>query len=131
MFNKSKKLNKPFDKKILAEAKKAVDKYEIILTHANNEWYGKILEIPTVLGDGKTPDKCIKNTKEAMEAVLAHLLEKGNVIPIPACEGIRTEQVNIRLTIEEKTILDAAAHSQGYKGLGDFIRSRALAPQYT
>lgn len=129
MSKKLKKLNRAFDKKIVDTAKKVVDKYEIILMQADGEWYGKGLEIPTVFGDGKTPDECIKNTKDALVAAVAHLLERGEAIPVPASAGKRTEQVNIRLTAEEKAILGASARSQGFKGLADFIRARAIAPK--
>ena len=129
MSGKSAKLNRPFSKKVLSIAKKVVDKYEIILTFSDGEWYGKVLEMPMVFGDGLTPDKCVKNTKEALSATIAHLLERGDVIPVPNCEGKRNKQVNVRLTDEEKAILSAAASSQGYKGLGDFLRARALTPR--
>ena len=128
MSGKSKKLNREFDSGILAKAKKIVEKYEVIMSFEDGQWYGKGLEMPLVFGDGKTPDECIKNTKEALTATIAHLLEIGEAVPPPASEGKRTEQVNVRLTVEEKAILGATARSQGFKGLGDFLRARALAP---
>lgn len=127
MSNKSTKLNKEFDTKIFARAKKIAEKYEIILTEADGEWYGKGVEMPTVFGDGKTADECVKNTKEALAAVVAHLLESGDTIPVPASEGKRTEQVNVRVTAEEKVILASYARSHGYRGIGDFIRARVIA----
>lgn len=130
MSGKSKKLNREFESKILAKAKKIVEKYEVIMSFGDGEWYGKGLEMPLVFGDGKTPDECIKNTKEALTATIAHLLEIGEVVPAPASDGKRTEQVNVRLTVEERAILGATAHSQGFKGLGDFLRARALTPKH-
>lgn len=129
MSNKSKKLNKAFDTKVLAKAKTIAEKYEVIVALEDGEWYGRGLEMPNVFGDGKTPDECLKNTREGLISAVAHLLERGDVIPAPASEGKRTEQVNIRLTAEEKTILGASAKSQGFHGLADFIRAKALAPQ--
>ncbi len=128
MSKKSKNLNRPFDKKLLVIAQKFVDKYEIILVKQGGEWYGRGLEMSTVFADGKTPDECIKNTKEALMAAATHLLEQGKIVPAPATAGKRTEQVNVRLTAEEKIILTATAKSRGFKGVGDFIRSQALAP---
>ena len=92
------------------------------MSFEDGEWYGKGLEMPLVFGGGKTPNECIKNTKEALIAASAHLLEIGNVVPAPASEGKRTEQVNVRLTVEERAILGATARSQGFRGLGDFLR---------
>lgn len=120
-------MNKAFDTKIFAKAKKIAEKYEVIVSFDNGEWYGRGLEIPTVFGGGKSPDECIKNTKEGLTATVAHLLERGEVIPVPASEGKRTEQVNVRLTSEEKAILCASAKARGFQGLADFIRAKALS----
>ena len=57
-------------------------------------------------------------------------VERGDVIPVPNCEGKRNKQVNVRLTEEEKAILTAAANSQGFKGLSDFLRVKALTTQF-
>ena len=129
MSNKLKKLNKPFKNVILATAKKVAEKYEVILSFENGQWYGRGLEMPNVFGDGKTPDECVENTRNGLIAAVAHLLEQGEVIPAPANQGKRTEQVNVRLTSEEKAILGASAKSKGFQGLADFIRAKALAPQ--
>ncbi len=130
MSEKSTKLNKEFDVKILAKAKKIAVGYDIILTQADGEWYGKGVEMPHVYGEGETPEKCIESTREALTASVAYLLEKGEVVPSSSSEKKRTEQVNIRLTCEEKVILTASARALGYKGLGDFIRARAITPQF-
>jgi uncharacterized protein (DUF1778 family) len=36
---------------------------------------------------------------------------------------LRTQQVNVRLTAEEKALLESRAHSRGFTGLSDFIRA--------
>lgn len=126
MSSKSTELNKPFAKEDLAAAKAIVAQYEIIVASADGQWYGKGLEMPTVFADGKTPNECIKNTTEALVATVAHLLEKGEPVPAAASSGKRTEQVNVRLTSQEKAILVAAARAQGFRGLGDYIRSKAI-----
>lgn len=130
MSNKSKKLTKAFDNKVLATAKKVAEKYEVIVVLKGGEWYGRGLEMPNVFGDGKTPNECLKNTREGLIATVAHLLERGEVIPAPASEGKRSEQVNVRLTSEEKVILTASAKARGFQGLADFIRAKALSPQF-
>jgi uncharacterized protein (DUF1778 family) len=35
-------------------------------------------------------------------------------------------QVNVRVTAEEKALLEATARRKGYSGLSDFIRAAAL-----
>ena len=129
MSNKSKRLNKKFDNKVLSKARRIAEKYEVILAYEAGEWSGRGLEMPNVFGDGKTPDECIKNTMEGLISTVAHLLERGETVPAPASEGKRTEQVNIRLTAEEKVILSASARSKGFHGLADFIRAKALTSQ--
>ena len=130
MSDKLKKLNKAFNKKFLAIAKKMAEKYEVIVSFEDGQWYGRGLEMPNVYGDGKTPDECINNTREALIASVAHLLERGDVIPAPASQGKRTEQVNIRLTPEEKAILSASARARGFHSLADFFRAKAMAPKF-
>ncbi len=127
MSSKSKNLDRPFDKKILATARKIAAQYEVIMSFEDGEWYGRGVEMPTVFGDGKTPNDCVENTREGFVAAIAYLLETGQPVPAPANEGKRTEQVNVRLTTEEKVILNAAAQSKGYRGLADYIRASVLA----
>ncbi len=57
---------------------------------------------------------------------MACLLEDGQKPPTPAREGTRTQQVNVRLTAEEKAVLETTAKRKGFKGLSDFLRSAAL-----
>ena len=90
------------------------------------EWYGRGLELPHVMADGKTAAKYLDNTREAMVGAVAILLEMGQRPPVPAREGSRSQQVNVRLTSEEKLFIEAAARQKGFKGLSDFIRSAAL-----
>ncbi len=54
------------------------------------------------------------------------MLEDGGRPPTPASSGLRSMQVNVRLTAEEKALLETAAHSRGFSGLSDFIRSVAM-----
>jgi len=58
---------------------------------------------------------------------IATLLEMGEKPPAPSRQGVRSEQVNIRVTVEEKAIMEVVAKQKGFRGLSDFIRSGALA----
>jgi predicted RNase H-like HicB family nuclease len=124
---KSKALNKPFKESIVRKAKKIVADYRIILER--NERLGFIgtsVEIPTVFADAKTPEKCYKAIQEALMVAVATMIECGQRPPQPASMGLRTEQVNVRLTAEEKLLFANAAMNLGFKGISDFIRSTAL-----
>ena len=100
--------------------------YQIIVECEAGEWYGRGLELPHVYGDGPTPAACIDNTRQALAAAVACILEQGQVPPTPAKHGKRTTQVNVRLTAEEKAILESTARRKGFEGLSDFLRAAAM-----
>ncbi len=122
----SRQLDRPFAAEIRERAAEAVGDYQIIVTSEEGQWYGRGLEMPHVFGDGPTPAKCIENTREALRAAVSYLLEQGQTPPSPAKQGKRTTQVNVRLTAEEKAILEGTARRRGFQGLADFIRASAL-----
>ena len=64
--------------------------------------------------------------RESLTTAVATILESGQVPPSPASEQKRSEQINIRVTAEEKLLLEEAARSRGFRGLGDFVRSASL-----
>jgi predicted RNase H-like HicB family nuclease len=124
--SKGKAVDRPFAPELLSEAEKIAKQYQVILSHEDDEWYGRGLELPHVFGDGRTPAECIASTREALVGAVAFLLEQAQRPPTPAREGTRTEQVNVRLTAEEKVVLETTARRKGFKGLSDFIRAAAL-----
>ncbi|HLA86038.1 MAG TPA: hypothetical protein VJL29_14700 [Thermoguttaceae bacterium] len=119
-------IDRPFDRAILATAKKIAEQYQVILAFENDHWYGRGLELPNIHGDGKTVNQCVQDTREAFVGWVAYVLEQGQRPPTPAREGTRTAQVNVRLTAEEKTLLEATAKRKGFSGLSDFVRAAAM-----
>ncbi len=130
MSAKSKKLSKAVDRLIKADieakARKIAEQYQIILAREEGHWYGRGLELPYVYGDGKTANQCIEDTREALTGAVAFLLEEGKRPPTPARAGSRTTQVNIRLTAEERVLLETTSHRKGFSGLSDFVRAAAM-----
>ena len=130
MSDKSKKsakaIDRPLSPQVLQEAKRVAAAYQIIVHCEAGHWYGRSLELPRVFGDGKTVDHCIQDTQEALCGTVAHMLEHGRQPPAPAREGTRTQQVNVRLTADEKAVLETTAKRKGFKGLSDFLRAAAL-----
>jgi predicted RNase H-like HicB family nuclease len=102
------------------------DQYQIIIQHEDGEYYGRGLEMPHVMNDGRTPDDCVEATRKALTAAVAYLLESGGVPPSPASRNKRTEQINVRVTPGEKIQLEEAARSAGFRGLSDFVRAASL-----
>ncbi len=122
----AKAIDRPFDADIMAKAKKIAGEYQVILAFEDGHWYGRGLELPNIHGDGKTVAQCVQNSREAFAGWVAYLLEEGQRPPTPAREGARSAQVNVRLTAEEKVLLEATARRKGYGGLSDFFRAAAL-----
>jgi predicted RNase H-like HicB family nuclease len=124
---KSKRLTKPFKDSIVCKAKKLVTDYRIILErHDRLGFIGCSVELPTVFADAKTPEECYKATEKALMVAVATMIESGQRPPQPASARRRTEQVNVRLTAEEKLLFSNAAMNLGFKGISDFIRNSAL-----
>jgi predicted RNase H-like HicB family nuclease len=123
----SKDIRRPFDPEILKRARKIAESYQIVLHYEDGEYYGRGLEFPTAMNDGKTPDECVKATRDILTTAVASMLEAGDTPPPPVSDQKRTEQVNVRLTTEEKLVLTEAAHSSGFRGISDFIRTSSLA----
>src|SRR5690349_2459476 len=103
------KIDRPFARDILDRARKIAATYQILIKFEDGEYYGRGLEMPFVMNDGKTADDCVRATREALTTAVATLLESGEVPPSPASEHKRTEQINIRVTPEEKLLLEEAA----------------------
>ena len=123
---KTKAIDRPFKAEVLAEARKIAEQYQVVVTVEDGHWFGRGLEMPHVFGDGKTVDACVKDTREALAGAAAFMIESGQRPPTPATSGRRTEQVNVRLTAEEKLLLEASAKRKGFVGLSDFIRAVAV-----
>lgn len=123
----SKAIDRPFELGILKRAREIAGAYQIILNFEDGEYFGRGLELPLVMNDGKTPDECVRATRESFVTAIARMLECGETPPPPASENKRTEQINIRVSAEEKLLLEEAAKSKGFRGIGDFVRSTTLA----
>jgi predicted RNase H-like HicB family nuclease len=122
----SKAINRPFDPEILKKARKIAESYQIVLHYEDGEYYGRGLEYPYAMNDGKTPDECVAATRDILTTAVAAMLENGEIPPPRASERKRTEQVNVRLTAEERMLLEEAATSQGFRGISDFVRAASL-----
>ena len=124
--DRQKKLAAAFAPEILDRAKRFAFAYDLVLRMEDGEWYGHALEYPEAMGDGKTVAACVRATRQALTDAVAVMLEDGQSPPPPAREGHRTAQVNVRLTPEEKAILESQSKAKGFRGLSDFIRSSVL-----
>ena len=120
------KIDRPFDPEILRRARSIAEKYQIILQYEDGEYYGRALEMPHVMNDGKTPDACVAATRDILTTAVAYLLETNQTPPTPSADNLRTEQINIRLTREEKLLLEQMARRKGFRGVSDYVRAASL-----
>jgi predicted RNase H-like HicB family nuclease len=118
---------RPFDPTMLDRAGKLAEQYKLVIWFEAGEWYGRGLEIPDAMNDGKTPEECVGNVRDILTTHVAAMLERGETPPAPSTEQIRSEQVNIRLTPEEKLAMETAAQRQGFRGLSDYVRAAGVA----
>ena len=79
------------------------------------------------MNDGKTPEQCIHNVRDILATHIAAMIERGETPPAPSTEQVRSEQVNIRLTPDEKLAMETAAQRQGFRGLSDYVRAVGVA----
>jgi predicted RNase H-like HicB family nuclease len=123
---RSKAIDRPFNPRVLKQAREIARRYQIVLQVEENGYLGRCLELPLVMGDGKTADECIANVRDAVIATVAFMLEDNNRPPTPAADQTRSVQLNIRLTSSEKAILEQAAQQRGFRGVSDYVRHAAL-----
>jgi predicted RNase H-like HicB family nuclease len=121
-------LDRPFDPTVEARAKEIAAGYGIVVRpEPRLGFMARGLEMPYVFADGKTMQDCVRSIREALEVAVATMLEMGDTPPAPADEQRRQEQINIRVTSEEKLLLEEAARSRGFRGVSDFVRSATLS----
>lgn len=119
-------LDRPFDSKIVRKAEGIAVKYQVILLQEDGWFYGHGLELPNVYGDGKTAQAAVDDTRSALVATVASMLEDGERPPSPAAEQTRGAQVNIRMNAEEKEIITQKARAKGFRSISDYIRAVAV-----
>jgi len=126
---RSKRLDQPFDPGVLRRAEEIVEGYRIILEPSKELGFiGSSVELPMVFADGRTPDACVKATRSALTVTVATMMEMRK--PPPTAKGTRTEQVNVRLSAQEKLALETAAAGSGFRGISDFVRAAALEKSF-
>lgn len=120
-------MRKPFAREILAKARKLARSYQVLMWFEDGEYYGRGLELPFTAADGKTPQECFENVREAFVGTIALMLDRRERPPAPASEAGRTEEVNVRMSVQERLRAEEAARAKGYRGLAEYLRARVLS----
>ncbi|HVS73051.1 MAG TPA: hypothetical protein VHQ47_17485 [Phycisphaerae bacterium] len=77
-------LDRPFPPALLRRARAIAASYQFVLWQEGGRWYGRGVELPNAMNDGKTPDQCIANVRDMFVSVIATMLEQGQNPPAPA-----------------------------------------------
>ena len=121
-----KAIDAPFDKKTLDEAREIALSYTLVLERTEDGVMCYSVELPYSMALGDTPQAAMEEGIEITATTVACMLEAGESPPVPATGGKRDQQVNIRLTAQEKFRLEHMAQREGYRSLSDFIRAAAM-----
>lgn len=92
MSSPTKNIARPFDAAILDRARKIAGGYQVVVRFDEDaqEYYGRGVELPTTMDDGKTAAECVSKTMEAMIATIAYMLEQGEAPPAASAVVSRT-----------------------------------------
>ena len=117
---------RPVDPAVRRQARELAAKYQVIVRRDDElgALSGRGVEIPNALGFGETADEVIAEVRGNMEALVIHMLERGETPPLMG-KPQRTEQINLRLTRMERETIESLARAAG-QGVSDYIRTVAI-----
>lgn len=117
----------PFAPEIWRRALEIAQTYTILIVQEPEVGYlGRTVEMPFAMSDGRSYEACAANTLEATASGIAVMLEAGQTPPTSLRERKRDQQLNIRITAEERLRLEALAANDGFRSVSDYVRSAAL-----
>lgn len=120
-------LSRPFDPAILRSAQRIAASYRLVLQPEPGLGYvGRTLEMPLVMSDGKSVEQCARSVLDATTLAVATILEKGERPPQPAAELRRDQQLNLRISAEERLRLESLSRRDGFRNISDYVRAVAL-----
>ena len=111
----------------LRRAEKIVDSYKIVIEPTGTLGYvGSAVEMPTGFGSGTTREECLRETRDILRVLVATMIDLGGAPPRSGARQRRTAQVNVRVSRTEKDLMQKAAAHLGFKGIGDFMRTKTM-----
>ncbi len=124
--NSRKSPTRPVDPAVRRQARELAAKYQVIVRRDDElgGLSGRGVELPNALGFGETADEVIAEVRGNMEALVIHMIERGETPPLMGTPQ-RTEQINLRLTRMERETIESLARAAG-QGVSDYIRAVAI-----
>lgn len=88
-------------------------------------WRCKTVELELV-SVADTPEEALEESLLQSALVIVEMRQDGIPPPEPLAGLPRDQQVNIRLTAEERLTLESLANREGFRSVSDYVRSAAL-----
>jgi predicted HicB family RNase H-like nuclease len=125
---KHKLRDRPFSAAVRSQARRIAARFGVVVRYEpDTEAYAaRAIEMPLVAGFADTPQEATREALSLAETTVAYMIEQGEEPPPPGSESPRTEQVNVRVSAEERARMEAAAQRRGLS-LVDHVRGSALA----
>src|SRR2546423_795083 len=82
-------IRRPFDPRVLRRARAIADRYQLVLWQEDGRWFAHGVEEPGTFGDGRTIARCVKDTREALPATVAYLIEADEPVVTPVIDRER------------------------------------------
>ena len=112
---------------LLKRARAVMTKYTLVIGPKKGGGYvGSTRELPGVIVSAPTLAECARRLDFGLETVVAGYLADGESPPAPTTRERRTEQVNVRFTPTERTLLERESARQGFRGVADLIRAEVI-----
>ena len=89
-------LRRPFSARILRKATAVADRYQLVFWREDGQWFGRGLEMPFCMGDGKTLAACERVTRRSIVLGVAALMEEGQSVPNPLLDQERPRRRRAR-----------------------------------
>jgi predicted RNase H-like HicB family nuclease len=120
-------LDSQSDPELMERARSLAEQYRLTLQSTGQGGYvGSSVELPRVFAEGSDVESCVQSTRQALAGAVAVMWKTGRQPPAPMRERRRDEQINLRVSADEKLLLEASARQQGFRSVSDYVRTRAL-----
>ncbi|MFN0130919.1 MAG: type II toxin-antitoxin system HicB family antitoxin [Phycisphaerales bacterium] len=104
-----------------------VDGYRFVTERTDDGTFmAHSIELPAVVAMGDSPEAALHAAIEAQRLAVALMLHDRVHPPLPTGSGKRDQQVNVRMSAQERLLMDAAAKASGFSTIADYLRTAAI-----
>lgn len=111
---------------LVQRARDIVQNYSMFISpHSKKGFRGRSVEFPEILVHAPDRASCLKKLEQVLTQVVLTVLKDGGTVPRPS-DGRMTEQLNFKLTFDQKLLVENLASQRGFSGLSEFIRDLVI-----